>query len=230
MTTRHDLQPLELTVHTPPSPQEMSQAVHPAQRRQGRWKMLLVLAVCAAPVIASYFTYYVVRPEGRRNFGALIEPQRPMPEALMVRDREGQHQPLTHWKGQWLLVSTAAPDCDAACEERLYLQRQLRESLGREKDRVDWVWLVQSPAAKPRAELEPALQQAEVMAVERNELAQWLAPADGQQLEDHLYLVDPFGHWMLRFPAHLSKDQAPKAKRDLERVLRAAASWDQSGR
>ncbi|MGH8847698.1 MAG: hypothetical protein ACREXQ_10740, partial [Polaromonas sp.] len=42
----------------------------------GRWKMLAVLLVCAAPVIASYFTYYVVRPEGRRNFGELIDPQR----------------------------------------------------------------------------------------------------------------------------------------------------------
>ena len=41
--------------------------------------MLLVLLVCAAPVIASYFTYYVVRPEGRRNYGELIEPQRPFP-------------------------------------------------------------------------------------------------------------------------------------------------------
>jgi hypothetical protein len=37
-----------------------------AQRtRHGRWKMLGVLLVCAAPVIASYFTYYVIRPEGR---------------------------------------------------------------------------------------------------------------------------------------------------------------------
>jgi hypothetical protein len=46
---------------------------------RGRWKMLLVLLVCAAPVIASYFTYYVVRPEGRRNYGELIDPQRPLP-------------------------------------------------------------------------------------------------------------------------------------------------------
>ena len=35
--------------------------------RAGRWQMLLLALVCAAPVIASYFSYYVVRPEGRRN-------------------------------------------------------------------------------------------------------------------------------------------------------------------
>src|SRR5664279_636678 len=72
-------QPLGLTVHSIPSPER---AMDAAARRtgSGRWKMLAVFLVCAAPVVASYFTYYVVRPEGRRNFGELIEPQRPLPE------------------------------------------------------------------------------------------------------------------------------------------------------
>jgi len=38
------------------------------------------------------------------------------------------------------------------------------------------------------------------------------------------------GHWMMRFPAHLDKAGAGKAKRDLDRLLRASASWDQAGR
>ena len=69
-----DDQPLGLTVHSMPTLKDMAP---PQQTRMGRWKMLLVLLVCAAPVVASYFTYYVVRPEGRRNFGELITPQRP---------------------------------------------------------------------------------------------------------------------------------------------------------
>ena len=64
--------PLGLTVHTLP---EAGEAVATAQRaRHGRWKMLGVLLICAAPVVASYFTYYVIRPEGRRNFGELVQP------------------------------------------------------------------------------------------------------------------------------------------------------------
>ena len=39
--------------------------------RAGRWKMLLVLVLCAAPVVASYLAYYVVRPEGRQVNGCL---------------------------------------------------------------------------------------------------------------------------------------------------------------
>lgn len=121
-------QPLGLTVHDLPSPERASTAAAAA----GRVRMLLILLVCAAPVIASYFTYYVVRPEGRRNFGELIEPQRPLP-ALQASTLEGQTQPLSRLKDQWLLVSVAGGACDERCQNHLYLQRQLRESLGREK-------------------------------------------------------------------------------------------------
>jgi hypothetical protein len=35
---------------------------------------------------------------------------------------------------------------------------------------------------------------------------------------------------MMRFPAALDMAGAARAKRDLERVLRASASWDKAGR
>jgi hypothetical protein len=54
--------------------------------RRGRLKMLLVLLVCAAPVIASYFTFYVLRPEGRSNYATLIEPRAPIPADLPLSD------------------------------------------------------------------------------------------------------------------------------------------------
>ena len=53
--------PLSFTVHAMPTPDLSAR-----RTASGRLKMLMVLGVCAAPVIASYFTYYVVRPEGRR--------------------------------------------------------------------------------------------------------------------------------------------------------------------
>ena len=219
-------QPLGLTVHSLPDAQTHAQTVD--RTRMCRWKMLAVLLVCAAPVIASYFTYYVVRPQGRSSFGALIEPQRPMPDTL-VRSADGTQQPLSRLQGQWLLVSASGGGCDTRCEEHLYLQRQLRESLGREKERVDWVWLITDtqPAA---AKLQAAVQQAQVLHMPRAEALQWLPAAAGQALEDHLYVVDPQGHAMMRMPANLDRSSASRAKRDLERLLRASASWDQPGR
>ncbi|GAB3770963.1 cytochrome c oxidase subunit I [Ramlibacter monticola] len=220
-------QPLGLTVHSLPLPQEA--ALADAQRtRSGRWKMLLVAIVCAAPVLASYFTYYVVRPEGRRSYGELIEPQRPIP-SITGTDLAGQAVSLPTLQGQWLLVSVAGGGCEDACERHLYLQRQLREGLGKDKDRLDWVWLIPD-GAPVRESLRPALAQATVLRVDGAQLAQWLAPAHGRQLTEHLYLVDPMGHWMMRFPPTQDVAGATKIRKDLERLMRASAGWDQAGR
>ncbi|MCW5258044.1 hypothetical protein D5038_17265 [Verminephrobacter aporrectodeae subsp. tuberculatae] len=219
-------QPLGLAVHAMP---EAGATVATLQRaRHGRWQMLSVLLVCAAPVIASYFTYYVIRPEGRRNHGELIDPQRRIPD-LLATTLDGATLPLNSLKGQWLLVSVAGGACDAPCQRQLYLQRQLRESLGKEKDRLDWVWLI-NDSASPAQALAPALRKATALRVDGAALAAWLAPAPGHRLTEHLYLIDPMGHWMMRFPATLDAAGAARARRDLERLLRASSSWDEAGR
>ena len=219
-------EPLGLTVHTLPTPG----APVDVERRTvlGRWRLLGVVAVCAAPVIASYFTYYVVRPEGRRNFGELLEPQRPVP-AVAAQTLDGKSATLATLKGQWLLISVASGACDAACEKHLYLQRQLRESLGKEKERLDWVWLV-ADDAPIRPALTPALGQATVLRVPASELASWLPAGPGNSIQDHLYVADPLGNLMLRFPATLDTATASRAKRDLDRLLRASGGWDKPGR
>ncbi|CAB5688532.1 Uncharacterised protein [Delftia tsuruhatensis] len=218
--------PLEMTIHGLPPLQ--SGAAEPQRRRSGRWKMLAVFAVCAAPVVASYFTYYVLRPGQQRSFGELIAAQPELPSA-MATALDGTPLPLQSLKGQWLLLSVAGGACGDRCESNLYLQRQLRETLGREKDRLDRVWLI--PDDAPVAEhLRPALAQATVLRVPEAVVRGWLQPAPGRKLEDHLYVVDPQGRWMMRMPAGLDKADAGKAKRDLDRLLRASASWDAPGR
>lgn len=213
---------VQLSVHSLPDPAAMQRT------RQGRLKMLLVLAVCAAPVIASYFTYYVIRPDGRTNHGTLISPPRALPasDALPLTDLDGRAVSTSALKGQWLLVTVAGGGCDARCEKHLYWQRQVREVLGKEKDKVDRVWLIDD-AQPVRAALAPALKDATVLRVRRDDLVRWLAPDTGQALEDHWYLVDPRGDWMMRFPVNA---EPRKVQKDLERLLRAANSWDQGGR
>ncbi|HEX6704524.1 MAG TPA: hypothetical protein VF169_07160 [Albitalea sp.] len=195
----------------------------------GRWKMAAVLAVCAAPVVASYFTYFVVRPEARSNYAELVTPPRELPPRLPLTTLSGAPVDPASLRGQWLLVAVADAACDAGCEKHLYLQRQLREALGGDKDRLDKVWFV-TDAATPRPEVMGAISQGQpvtVLRVPREALAQWLAPAAGHALSDHLYVVDPMGRWMMRAPAAV--DPA-RLKRDLEKLLRASASWDRPGR
>lgn len=219
-------EPLGLTVHAMPVINQ-SGALS-ADTRTGRWKMILILLVCASPVVASYLAYYVIKPEGRRNFGELMDPQRPLP-AIATQTLDGKAGQLTALKNQWLLLSVAGGTCDVRCEQNLYFQRQLRESLGREKERLDRVWLV-NDETPVREALLPALAAATVLRVPPTDVAQWLEAAPGKRLQDHLYLVDPLGNLMMRFPADMDAAAAAKAKRDLDRLLRASSSWDKEGR
>ena len=227
--TKPSPHPLEMTVHSLPQSDAATIGADMAQRtKNGRWKMLLVLLLCASPVIASYFAYYVIRPEGRRNFGELINPQRIVPN-LNAASLEGKSVNLQTLTGQWLLVSVSGGACEVVCQTHLYLQRQLRESLGKEKDRLDWVWLV-SDAAPIAPAILPALKDATVLRLPAAQVTTWMQPAPGQQLADHLYLIDPMGNWMMRFPPGLDAAAAKKAKSDIDRVMRASASWDKAGR
>ena len=225
-------EPVTLTVHGLSAP-DLADPVLAARRRtvQGRIKMLLVLAVCAAPVVASYLTYFVIRPQGSStNYGTLIQPLRSMP-ALSLNTLDGATVAPSALRGQWLLVTVGPAACGPACEKRLLLQRQLREMLGRERARLDKVWFVTDAAtlsAPLRASIEaPAGTPVKALRVDAAALAAWLQPDTGRALDDHLYVVDPMGEWMMRLPA----DPEPgRVKRDLERLMRASAWWDTPGR
>ena len=221
--------PLEMTVHSMPQSDSVSgNAIMAERTKNGRWKMLMVLLLCASPVIASYITYYFIRPEGRRNFGELIQPQKVVPN-FNATNLSGTSINLQTLTGQWLLVSVSGGACDAGCQKHLYLQRQLRETLGKDKDRLDWVWLVSDAAPVPDVLL-PALKGATVLRLPAEQISSWVQPEAGQQLADHLYLVDPMGNWMMRFPPGLDAASAKKAKSDIDRVMRASSSWDKAGR
>ena len=217
---------LTFTLHGTPAPMRDYTA---AQSRRGRITMLVILFACALPVIASYFTYYVIRPQGRTNYATLVEPQRPLPslDQVPAQDIDGHSVPLTTLKGQWLMIVVAPATCGKGCESNLYLQRQLREMMGAERDRIQKVWLVDSPepidpklvaavTAKPSVSL---------FRVDRAALARWLEPDSERQLEDHIYIVDPLGNWMMRTPAN---PDPVKLKKDVDKLLRASAWWNRA--
>ena len=217
-------EPLGLTVYPMPQPG----AVMRGARSSGRWKMLLVLLVCAAPVIASYYTYFVVRPSSGTAYSTLIQPAVPLP-TVSALTLAGQPQPMRGLAGQWLLVVVNGGACGPPCEKRLFVQRQLREMTGREADRIEKIWLVIDDAPLPAA-LQQALLVTPAMTVlrlPRAVVAGWLKPAPGRALEDHLYIVDPVGDWMMRAPADADPS---RLKRDIDRLLRGSAGWDKPGR
>jgi len=220
--------PLSFTVHSQPQPAELAALAEQQRTRAGRLRMLGVVAVCAAPVIASYFSFYVLKLQGRA-YSDLITPTVDLPATLSLQDLDGKPVKAESLKGQWLLTVVQPSRCDAQCDRLMFAQRQLREMQGKERDKFDKLWLI--PDQEPvSAELRALISQGTPVTALRVPAAQlqaWLKPAEGHQLNEHLFLIDPLGRWMMRSPAQLDPS---KFKKDLDRLVKANAGWDRPGR
>ncbi len=189
------------------------------QKTLGRWKMLLVVAICASPLIASYFTYYVIKPQSRTNYGDLIDPRDyPIPQ-LSVTKLDGSPASLDQFRGKWILLHIDGGECAAACRRQLLEMRQLRLMQGKEMERIERVWLITDD--KPLdITLMKEFDGTAMLRVAADPLRAWLPVETGGAMENHLYLIDPLGHLMMRFP----KEPDPsKVKKDLSKLLRASA-------
>ncbi|HZH08708.1 MAG TPA: cytochrome C oxidase subunit I [Lautropia sp.] len=211
-----------------PAPQRQ-----PLVRRQA-WKLYLLLVVCVAPVIASYFAYYVFPPSDRSNYGALIEPQRPVPTLaskvvhapVEPRDASGpggsanppQVEGLQSFKGRWIMLGIDSGACEVPCAEKLFFMRQTHVALGKERGRLLRVLLVTDDSALPTAVL-AAHPDLVVLRVAPDALRGLFPVEAATTLTDHIYLIDPLQNLMMRFPKN--PDPA-KTRKDLQKLMKAS--------
>lgn len=189
------------------------------QTSSGRWKLFLVLAVCASPMIASYFTYYVIKPESKTNYGTILDPRQYEVPQMHAINAEGNTQELSSLKGKWLMLQVDRGTCETACQKKLYDMRQLRTAQGKEMERIQRVWLI-TDDTPVEEKLKQGIAGTELLRVAPSVLEKWLPAEQGATIYDHIYLIDPLGNLMMRFP----KDaDANKIKKDLSKLLKASA-------
>jgi hypothetical protein len=183
-------------------------------RTRGRRTLLMLALVCAAPVMASYAAYYWFRPEGRVNYGELLDvgPAQDVAGALA----DGGKFRLSDYRGRWLFLTADPGACEGACQRKLYATRQARTIQGREQDRVARVWLQEAgaPALAPQL-----LAQHPGLVAARIDPGQWMALSGVFGQPQSIYLIDPLGNVVLRYPAD---PDIRRMARDLERLLRAS--------
>ncbi len=189
------------------------------QQHRGRWKLLVVILVCAAPMILSYLMYYVVKPEGRTNYGDILDPrQHPMPE-LAMSDLDGKPSALKAFEGKWIMLNVDGGACDETCNRQLYEMRQLRTAQGKEMDRIERVWLITDDAPVPE-QVKADYEGTHMLRVAPETLQAWLPVEQGANIADHMYMIDPRSNLMMRWP----KDADPsRVKRDIGKLLRASS-------
>jgi cytochrome oxidase Cu insertion factor (SCO1/SenC/PrrC family) len=186
----------------------------PAKTRRSFASLWLIIALCIAPVAASYLAYYFFLPQGHVNYGELVG-TRPLP-ASRLQLEDGTAFSPADLRGKWVLLMTDGGACEAACRGKLFALRQLRLTQGREMTRIERVWLISDAAAPPP----------DVLADFKGT---WLVRAAGSDLlkalpakltpEEHIYLVDPLGNLVLRY----ARDADPsRIIKDLARLLKTS--------
>lgn len=183
-------------------------------KKSSKLSLWLILALSVAPFAGAYIAYYFWQPSGQINYGELIEAAPLSPPPLALAD--GRPFSLADLRGKWLLVTLDRGACDAYCQEKLYYLRQLRLAQGKEMERIERVWLILDDKA-PDPE------------VVRAYAGTWFVRAQGAGFEqrfpapaavqDHIYVIDPLGNLILRYP----REPDPQGiKKDLQRLLRAS--------
>jgi hypothetical protein len=186
------------------------------EEKPNRTKLILVMAMFALPVIASYFAYFVWPPQGGvRNYGTLIKPET-LPESLAVAALDGSAVTLKSLRDKWLIVQVDVGACPRECEQKLYAMRQVRLMQGRERDRVQRIWVIEDGRA-PSAALKQEYDGTQLLVDPARALIGKLS-ADGD-VKQYIYMIDPLGNLMMRWPGN------PDIKRmhqDIERLLKAS--------
>lgn len=192
--------------------------IKPASCRS-RLTLFMVIAVCAAPVILSYLSYYWIKPEGRTNYGTLLDPRLfPVPAMMLSRVENNAPAQIQDTQGKWRMLMVTDAPCTRVCEETLYQIRQLRLMQGKEQSRIERIWLITDQYQPPAVQLQ-AVAGMHVLRAQAAPLHQWLPVDAGKTPAMYWYLMDPLGNLVMRYP--LGADTV-KIKKDLSKLLKAS--------
>jgi cytochrome oxidase Cu insertion factor (SCO1/SenC/PrrC family) len=178
-----------------------------------RAKLLLLIGGFGLPIAASYLAYYFWHAEPTGNYGELLLPPARITTQSFEQPRGGSWS-FDELRGRWTITISDTGACPAACVEKLTTLRQVRLALGRNAGRVARVFVVDDlarPDSRVAEEFEGTL-------VALTPTGMHLPPGAAND-RAHIYLVDPNGNVMMRWPAATDRKRMLK---DLDRLLRAS--------
>lgn len=184
------------------------------------WLMLVAIGL---PMIMAYvvFSTGFAMPTGTINKGDLLLPATPLAE-LTITDRQGDAVDLLSGKKKWRWLIVGNNSCQQACQNNLYLSRQVHIRLGEKALRLERLYLntdsVYSDAlASELKEGHPRLVMAHI------DSAQWkkvMSETNAKAFAlngENLYVVDQQGFVMMTYnPSHQGSDLLDDIKRLLK--------------
>jgi cytochrome oxidase Cu insertion factor (SCO1/SenC/PrrC family) len=178
-----------------------------------RAKLVGLASLFLLPIAASIVAYNLVEPGKTSNFGELLLPPASITTQPFTRP-EGAAFAFSQLAGRWVLVASDSGACPQPCRDKLATLRQVRLALGRNAVRVERVFVVDD--VRP---LEPSIAgefAGMIVALTPQGLS---IPAGAANDRAHVYLVDPHGNVMMRWPAGADRK---RMLGDLQRLLKAS--------
>jgi len=215
-----------MTETTTPTQTNATPPADPGQaqrnRRKNRWTLAALLLVFLSPTLFALFW----RPDGRVNFGELIAPPKPLVSAALL-DRDGSASSTDEIRKKWVWLTVTRGSCAEVCQQNLYNMRQARIAEGKYTKRIRYAVLVLDPAEGSAAAMKEAGFQAEHPVLDyfsasgddAANLARLFESAADAKLDDQIFIVDPLGNIMMRYP---KRTEGKPMKNDLSRLLRAS--------
>lgn len=174
--------------------------------------ILMMLAILSPIVISSILHRSNFRPDHTVNYGELLEVKPLQGEATNLTDNTIFR--IRQLKGTWNLLVIDSGKCEEYCQEKLYTIRQVRLAQHVDKDNIQRVWLI-NDGIKPDQETIDKFEGTRLVSANGKDLLKEF-PSENKQ-EDHIYVVDPMGNLMMRYP----KNADPrKMVGDLKRLLK----------
>lgn len=180
-------------------------------QKSNRRKFLLLLALMSAPVIVSYVLYFTEYRPKSTHYGDLI----PIVKVtgIGVNQNDNTILRMKDLHGKWTLVMVDSGQCDETCINKLYFMRQVRLVQGKEKHRIERLWLI-NDEVRPDDELIKQYEGTYFVSAKDSEILGYIETQETQT--KHIYLIDPIGNLMMRFPEDVD---GTKMGHDLKRLL-----------
>jgi cytochrome oxidase Cu insertion factor (SCO1/SenC/PrrC family) len=188
---------------------------------RGRLQFIALIAVFTIPFAGAYFW----KPDRFMNTGDLVTPVRPIGD-ISLRTADGASIAFSELPAKWTLVYFGPAACADPCQLNLYKMRQVRLSRGRDRDRIQYLFVVTGPdGTMPPAKIveeHPDLLVFTGSPDQIRALAEQFSINGDDPLKDldRVYVIDPWSNFIMSYPPNAD----PKGMRsDFGRLLRVAA-------
>jgi hypothetical protein len=168
-------------------------------RTPGRLRLIMLGVIFLGPLLIAYLLYGSGsgwRPAAGTQHGQMLEPPALLPDMPLT---SGGSDTASNFRGKWSLIVVDELECGVLCKEVLRETRQIRRALGRDRDRVQRLFYLDGsePDMKFFTDEHPEL----IVLQPESPAGQELLAAIGGRESGDIFLADPLGNLIMRFPS-----------------------------